>query len=75
MKVGINKKGVFTPEEVVLEIKKRMLEWSNPVEYVNNMYGTHPGRGDMEYFRKVFGGILDAERHTNFIQEVERTNR
>jgi len=75
MKVGISKKGVFTPEEVVLEIKKRMLEWPNPVEYVNNMYGTHPGRDDMKYFRKVFKGILDAERPTTFIQEVERTNK
>lgn len=38
----------------VLEFKKRMLEWSNPVEYVNNMYGCHPGEGSTEYFKVVF---------------------
>lgn len=40
----------------VLEFRKRMLEWPNPVEYVNNMYGCHPGddEDDNEYFRAVF---------------------
>lgn len=41
----------------VLKFKKRMLQWPNPVEFVNNMYGCHPrdddGGGD-EYFEKVF---------------------
>ncbi len=32
-----------------------MLQWPNPVEYVNDMYGCHPGGGDTEYFRTVFG--------------------
>ena len=43
-------------KEEVARFKKRMLEWSNPVEYVNNMYGCHPGDDDddYEYFRKVF---------------------
>ena len=35
--------------------RRRMLQWPNPVEYVNNMYGCHPGEEDTEYFRKVFG--------------------
>lgn len=39
----------------VLEFKKRMLEWSNPVEFVNNMYGSHPDDEGGEYFKKVFG--------------------
>ena len=45
----------------VLKFKKRMLQWPNPVEFVNNMYGCHPGEGDgedddpdNEYFKKVF---------------------
>jgi len=38
-----------------LTFKKRMLQWSNPVEYVNNMYGCHPGDDDdTEYFDVVF---------------------
>jgi len=38
----------------VLKFKKRMLEWPNPVEYVNNMYGCHPDDDDNEYFRVIF---------------------
>jgi hypothetical protein len=34
--------------------KRRMLEWSNPVEYVNNMYGCHPGEGGDEYFGTIY---------------------
>ena len=38
--------------------RERMLKWSNPVEYVNNMYGCHPGDGrdggDRDYFDSVF---------------------
>jgi len=41
-------------ESVVTRFKKRMLEWPNPVEYVNNMYGCHPEGEHMEYFKKVF---------------------
>ena len=37
-----------------LTFKKRMLQWSNPVEYVNNMYGCHPGDDNTEYFDVVF---------------------
>lgn len=35
--------------------KRRMLEWPNPVEFVNNMYACHPGDGFDEYFDTVFG--------------------
>ena len=38
-----------------LVFKRRMLEWSNPVEYVNNMYGCHPGDDNSDYFKTVFG--------------------
>ena len=45
------------------EFKKRMLNWDNPVKFVNNMYGSHPadgeggedGDGRGEYFKTVFG--------------------
>jgi len=40
--------------EKVQTFKRRMLQWSNPVEYVNNMYGAHPD-GDGDYFSSVFG--------------------
>lgn len=40
--------------EDVLKFKKRMLEWPNPVEYVNNMYGCHPDDDDNEYFKVIF---------------------
>jgi hypothetical protein len=39
----------------VLVFKRRMLEWPNPVEYVNNMYGCHPGDGNSDYFKEIFG--------------------
>ena len=54
---------IATPEpeqknvDKVLEAKKRMLGWSNPVEYVNNMYGCHPDDNGSEYFEKVFGNL------------------
>jgi len=38
----------------VIEFKKRMLTWDNPVEYVNNMYGCHPNDENQDYFKKVF---------------------
>lgn len=41
-------------QEGVLRFKKRMLEWPNPVEYVNNMYGCHPDSDDSEYFKVIF---------------------
>lgn len=48
-------KDVMTENPDAIEFKKRMLEWPNPVEYVNNMYGCHPRDGNMEYFKEVFG--------------------
>ena len=39
----------------VEEYKKRMLEWENPVEYVNNMYGCHPDDDDNNYFERIYG--------------------
>lgn len=38
----------------VEKFKKRMLEWPNPVEFVNNMYGCHPDDDNTKYFKKVF---------------------
>ena len=43
-----------TPDERVLKFKKRMLEWNNPVEFVNNMYGSHPDDGNNDYFKTVY---------------------
>lgn len=45
---------VGVPNSDVDEFKRRMLEWPNPVEYVNNMYGCHPLDKKTEYFRIVF---------------------
>lgn len=47
-------------EKKVLEAKRRMLRWENPVEYVNNMYGCHPDNNGDEYFQVIYGG-LDKE--------------
>ena len=41
-------------EDEVLKFKKRILEWPNPVEYVNNMYGAHPGDEESDYFKVIF---------------------
>jgi hypothetical protein len=42
--------------KIILEYKKRMLFWNNPVEFVNNMYGSHPDDDDggPDYFKDVF---------------------
>lgn len=45
------------PRNQVDEFKRRMLEWKNPVEFVNNMYSCHPGPkegGEVDYFEEVF---------------------
>ncbi len=36
------------------ETVKRMLEWKNPVETINNLYGCHPGDAGQEYFETIF---------------------
>jgi len=41
----------------ILEFKRRMLVWGNPVEYVNNMYGSHPDDNDKQ--RKYFDIIYE----------------
>ena len=41
-------------EDRAREIRRRMLTWPNPVEDVNNMYGSHPDGDGNEYFAKVF---------------------
>mgnify|MGYP006307767491 CR=1 FL=1 len=41
-------------ERNVIRFKRRMLEWDNPVEYVNNMYGSHPDDDGNLYFEVVF---------------------
>jgi hypothetical protein len=51
---NIKKNEIALNESVVKKFKRRMLEWPNPVEYVNNMYGCHPEDDNMEYFQKVF---------------------
>ncbi|MFC1648827.1 hypothetical protein ACFL1B_05195 [Nanoarchaeota archaeon] len=37
------------------EFKERMFRHPNPVEYVNNMYGCHPGDGGVGYFQNIYG--------------------
>jgi hypothetical protein len=43
-----------TSEAELQKFKRRMLEWPNPVEFVNNMYGCHPDDEGNGYFKKVF---------------------
>ncbi len=43
-----------TNTKQVKEFKRRMLAWPNPVEFVNNMYGSHPDDDGTEYFKRVF---------------------
>lgn len=41
--------------EKVQLFKSRMLQYENPVEFVNNMYGCHPDGGDRDYFNTIYG--------------------
>ncbi|RME55171.1 hypothetical protein D6777_01300 [Candidatus Woesearchaeota archaeon] len=37
------------------EFKLRLLQYQNPVEFVNNMYGCHPGEdGNDDYFGLIY---------------------
>lgn len=56
---------------IVMEIKKRMLKWPSPVEYVNNLYGCHP-LGAREYFEEVFGDV--KRKMDTSIPEMEKTS-
>jgi len=47
-------RNVSNSKSDVVKFKRRMLEWPNPVEFVNNMYGCHPDDDNNEYFKKVF---------------------
>lgn len=48
-------KGEDRPKPTDAEVfRRRMLLWPNPVEYVNNMYGCHPGDKNTDYFQAVF---------------------
>ena len=63
-----------SPRPHVIQAKKRMLEWPNPVEYVNNMYGCHPGDDGNEYFEVVFGGLEYGE-NDNLAQETREERK
>ncbi len=43
--------------------RRRMLQWKNPVEYINNLYGAHPDENENEdgdeYFDFVFSDEAD----------------
>jgi len=41
-------------EQAALLFRQRMLDWPNPVEFVNNMYGCHPGDGGSDYFKEIY---------------------
>ncbi len=41
--------------EMAKRFKERILSYPNPVEFVNNMYGCHPGEGGTDYFRGIYG--------------------
>ena len=34
--------------------RERMLQYNNPVEFVNNMYGCHPSEDGSDYFTKIY---------------------
>jgi len=52
--VQASKAGETRQREAVDRFRRRMLEWDNPVEYVNNMYGCHPDDDENEYFEVIF---------------------
>ena len=41
-------------QDKVLQFKLRILIWDSPVEYINNMYGSHPDTKGEEYFTKIY---------------------
>jgi hypothetical protein len=51
---SVNRKLAREESDHVEEFRKRILKWSNPVEFVNNMYGSHPGIDGGDYFKRVF---------------------
>ena len=51
-----------------------MLEWPNPVEYVNNMYGCHPNAKGNKYFQVVFGGLNKMNKLVISLRRHAETN-
>lgn len=45
-----------SPEEIkkAREYKEKIANHSNPVEFVNNMYGCHPDESGVPYFSAIF---------------------
>ncbi len=41
--------------EKAKEYKRRLLNYENPVEFVNNMYGCHPDDKGGTYFQRIYG--------------------
>jgi len=55
--MGIEKMLDRVPQEKLVEakeFKKKLLEYQNPVEFVNNMYGCHPDEAGGNYFQAVY---------------------
>jgi hypothetical protein len=52
-----------TEVDKVAIFKKRMLTWDSPVEYVNNMYGSHANDSDgSEYFKEIYAKCTDLKQ-------------
>lgn len=59
MSVEIKEEAKTTKNQIDV-FKERMLNWNNPVEFVNNMYGCHPDdEDDREYFEYVYKRNMD----------------
>jgi len=57
--MGIEKMLEKVPQgklEMAQAFKKKLLEYQNPVEFVNNMYGCHPDEVGGNYFQTVYQG-------------------
>ena len=55
--MGIEKMLEKVPQEkleMAQAFKKKLLEYKNPVEFVNNMYGCHPDEASGNYFQAVY---------------------
>jgi hypothetical protein len=55
--MGIEKMLERVPQEkleIAQAFKKKLLEYQNPVEFVNNMYGCHPDEVGGNYFQTVY---------------------
>lgn len=55
----IETSGVYVrvaPKEIqkAMSYREKIANHSNPVEFVNNMYGCHPDEGGVPYFNAIF---------------------